>query len=242
MMKPFDLHGLKTYELQCRPSKVFVEDLGQPVQPGATVSDWLESLPQLLAGKDLRRVRDHLARAVQDHRTVVAALGGHVIKTGCGPYLVDWINRGILRAVVLKSESSLQSSTNRGGWTFSVKEQINGAGSNSRLAGAAAVSNGTNSVPSLFLLDAERKALTLCERDQAGVWQVVRNISLPVSDFNGLQPVSFAGSNGNAVAFLGLNAVGWPEDVCVEIRLCSGCGHAIAAKAPSPGYAGPPRA
>jgi hypothetical protein len=46
--------------------------------------------------------------------------------------------KNFLRAVVLRSEASLQSSTNRGGWTFTVKEQINGASSNSRLAGAAA--------------------------------------------------------------------------------------------------------
>src|SRR5436309_4696919 len=115
--------------------------------------------------------------------------------------------KNFLRAVVLKSETSLQSSTNRGGWTFTVKEQINGAASNSRLAGAAAVPNGTNAVASLFLLDAERKALTLCERDAASVWQVVRNLPLPVSDFTGLQPSSLGGASVNAVAFLGLNAV-----------------------------------
>ncbi len=76
--------------------------------------------------------------------------------------------KNFLRAVVLKQEAAAQNSTNRGGWVFSVKEQINGAGSNSRLVGAAALPNGTNAVNSLFLLDAERKALTLCERDSAG--------------------------------------------------------------------------
>ena len=34
-MKPFDLHGLKTYDLQSRPSKVFVDDLGRPLSPPA---------------------------------------------------------------------------------------------------------------------------------------------------------------------------------------------------------------
>jgi len=101
----------------------------------------------------------------------------------------------------------LQNSTNRGGWGFSVKEQINGAASNSRLIGAAAVPNCSNSVPSLFLLDAERKALTLCERDKGGVWQVVRNIPLPYSEFTGLQPIALGGTNLNAVGLLGLNAV-----------------------------------
>ena len=117
--------------------------------------------------------------------------------------------KNFVRAVVLKSDTTLQNATNKGGWTFSVKEQINGAASNSRLVGAAAAPNGTNAVASLFLLDAERKALTLCERDKAGVWQVVRNLPLPVSDFTGLQSIALGGTNINAIAFLGLNAVGY---------------------------------
>ena len=44
-MKPFDLNGLKTYDLDSRPSKVFHEDLGQPLPANATVAEWLDSLP-----------------------------------------------------------------------------------------------------------------------------------------------------------------------------------------------------
>ena len=117
--------------------------------------------------------------------------------------------KNFMRAVVLKREESGQNSTNRGGWVFSVKEQINGAGSDSRLVGAAAVPNGTNAVSSLFLLDAERKALTLCERNSAGVWQVVRNILLPYSAFTGLQPIALGGTKLNCVGFLGKDAVAW---------------------------------
>lgn len=117
--------------------------------------------------------------------------------------------KNFLRAVVLTQEASAQNSTNRGGWVFSVKEQINGAASNSRLVGAAAVPNGDRPIKSLFLLDAERKALTLCERDKAGVWQVVRNISLPYTAFNSVQPISLGGTKPNCVAFLGKDAVGW---------------------------------
>ena len=117
--------------------------------------------------------------------------------------------KNFVRAVVLKSDTSLQNATNKGGWTFTVKEQINGAASNSRLVGAAAVPNGTNAVSSLFLLDAERKALTLCERDKAGVWQVVRNLPLPVSEFTSLQPIALGATNMNAVAFLGMNSIGF---------------------------------
>ncbi len=117
--------------------------------------------------------------------------------------------KNFLRAVVAKQETAAQNSTNKAGWVFSVKEQINGAASNSRLVGAAAVPNGNRPVKSLFLLDAERKVVTLCERDSAGVWQVVRNISLPYTSFTMLQPLALGGSKPNSVAFLGKDAVGW---------------------------------
>jgi hypothetical protein len=115
--------------------------------------------------------------------------------------------RNFLRAVVLQTDA--ESPTNRGGWTFKVKEQINGAASNSRLAGVAAVRNGTNTVDSLFLLDVERKALTLCERNSTAVCEVVRNIPLPVADFTGLQPIALGGTELNSVGFLGLNSAAW---------------------------------
>ena len=117
--------------------------------------------------------------------------------------------KNFVRAVVLKQEAPAQNSTNRGGWVFSVKEQINGAGSDSRLVGAAALPNGTNAVNSLFLLDAERKELTLCERDSAGAWQVVHNIPLPYTEFDSIRPLALGGSTPNSVAFMGKQAVAW---------------------------------
>lgn len=104
---PYDLSGLKTYDLDSRPSKVFHDDLGQPVSPQATVEDWLNHLPRQLAACELRRVAKHLAQAHSAGHTVACALGGHVIKTGCGPYLVDWIERGLLRAVALNGAAAI---------------------------------------------------------------------------------------------------------------------------------------
>ena len=104
---PFDLHGLKTYDLQSRPSKAFVEDLGQPVAADVSIGAWIDSLPHSLAANDLRRVRDHICRAHQEGRSVVAAVGGHVIKTGCGPYLADWVRRGLLQGVVLNGAAAI---------------------------------------------------------------------------------------------------------------------------------------
>ena len=99
--KPYDLAALKTYDLNSRPSKVFHDDLGQPVCENASAEEWLHSLPKQLAANDIRRVTNHLVRAKRTGRTVAIALGGHVIKTGCAPYLIDWIKQGVVKAVVL---------------------------------------------------------------------------------------------------------------------------------------------
>jgi hypothetical protein len=104
---PFDLHGLKTYELSSRPSKVFHDELGRPAASGTTIDDWLDSLPRQLAANALRRVCNHLCRTYSEGRITAAALGGHVIKTGCAPYLIDWIQRGILKAVALNGAAAI---------------------------------------------------------------------------------------------------------------------------------------
>ncbi len=117
--------------------------------------------------------------------------------------------KNFLRAVVLQRETLPGSGPGSVNWTLRVKDQINGAASNSRIVAAAAVPNGTNRVATLFLLDAERKAITLCERDSAGVWQAVRNVPLPVSDFISLQAVALGACTPNSLAFLGQNAVAW---------------------------------
>lgn len=117
--------------------------------------------------------------------------------------------KNFLRAVVLKSDTQNKGTVARPAWAFIVKEQINGTSSNSRIVGATPIRHGTNQIPSLFLLDGERKALTLCERDSAGVWQVVRNVSLPVTDFVELQSIGLKSTNANSIAFLGINSVAW---------------------------------
>jgi hypothetical protein len=114
--------------------------------------------------------------------------------------------KNFLRAVVLEEGAKIAGSTNPPNWTFRVKDQINGSDSDSRIVGAAAVVNGTNAVPSLFLFDAEHKQLTLCERDTAGVWQVVKNLDLPVTTFSSIQSIKLGGA---AVAFTGQDSVAW---------------------------------
>jgi hypothetical protein len=106
-MRPFDLTGLRTYELQSRPSKVFATDLGRPVEPDTPIGEWFDSLPKQLAATELRKVRDHMLRVHRVGGMVAVAIGGHVIKTGCGPYLIDLIRRGVIRSISMNGSAAI---------------------------------------------------------------------------------------------------------------------------------------
>src|SRR5262249_59613204 len=49
----------------------------------------------------------HFSGVREQGKTGVAALGGHVIKTGCGPYLIDWIQNGVITAVAVNGAAAI---------------------------------------------------------------------------------------------------------------------------------------
>lgn len=104
---PVDLSALKFEPLSERPSKVALCDLGRPAPLGVTMEDWLDRLPDVLGARGLKRIGSAIAHAVEAGRPVVAALGGHVIKTGCAPYLIDWIDRGVVSALALNGAAAI---------------------------------------------------------------------------------------------------------------------------------------
>jgi hypothetical protein len=110
--------------------------------------------------------------------------------------------KNFLRAVVLEKEQG-------GGWNFRVREQINGSASNSRIVAGAPLRNRNEKIPAMFLFDAEKKTLTLTQRDKSGVWKIVRNLPLPVTDFSAMQAVSFGDSGPDTISLVGVNTVAW---------------------------------
>jgi hypothetical protein len=102
-----DLEALRYEPLSGRPSKVRLADLGRPGDGSGTLEDLLEGLPDILAARSLRQLRDAIVAAHAEGRHVLAAIGGHVIKTGCGPYLNDWIARGLLTGVAMNGSAAI---------------------------------------------------------------------------------------------------------------------------------------
>lgn len=115
--------------------------------------------------------------------------------------------KNFLRALVLQKLANSSEKDGAGGWNFLVKDQINGANGQSRIVGAAAIQKATNRIATLAMLDAEQKTLSLCERDSAGVWQIVRNLPVSNTAFSRLETVAMGEGAARTVSFLGLQAV-----------------------------------
>ena len=97
----FDLSGVRTYPLASRKSKANAADFARPVAAGATIAEFVDSLPALLAGADFKAVVAALCAARTADRAIVWGLGAHVIKTGLSPILIDLMERGYVSALAL---------------------------------------------------------------------------------------------------------------------------------------------
>lgn len=98
-LKPIDLSKVRTYELASRPSKVTTDDFARPPAEGDTVADLLKKLPNILAVQSLRSVATQIKRARELKKPIIWGMGGHVIKTGLSPILIDLMERGFLTAL-----------------------------------------------------------------------------------------------------------------------------------------------
>ncbi|HEY4683168.1 MAG TPA: hypothetical protein VIH17_07960 [Candidatus Acidoferrales bacterium] len=98
---PISLEKVRTYPLGKRKSKVNVRDFARPLSQGASVRAFLESLPRILAGEDLRALVAAIRRARARRKAILWGIGGHVIKVGLAPVLIDLLRRGYVTGIAM---------------------------------------------------------------------------------------------------------------------------------------------
>ena len=98
---PLALGGVHTYPLADRKSKVSVRDFARPVGRNASLKVFFDSLPSLLAAQDLRDLLAAMHRAKAQKKAILWGMGGHVIKVGLGPVLIDLMRKGFVSGIAM---------------------------------------------------------------------------------------------------------------------------------------------
>lgn len=101
MAKRIDLSKIKTIRLDGRKCKVSVKDFARTMKKGSGFRAFYDSLPDVLAGRNLKAVVDAISLAHKKKKMIIVMMGAHVIKCGLSPLVIDLMKRGVVKTVAL---------------------------------------------------------------------------------------------------------------------------------------------
>jgi len=100
-IEPLVLGAVHTYPLASRKSKVNVREFGKPTAANPSLTKFLDSLPHILAADSLRQLLTSIHAARKQGAAILWGMGGHVIKVGLGPILIDLMNRDFVSGIAM---------------------------------------------------------------------------------------------------------------------------------------------
>ena len=104
---PLDLSKVNPIPIRERKNLVKHAHFGELVDPNGSIGDLINSLPDLLAGIELRAAIDAVVQSHRNGRPVWAAMGGHVVKVAQGPALIDLLERGIVTGFAMNGATAI---------------------------------------------------------------------------------------------------------------------------------------
>jgi hypothetical protein len=102
-----DLSRLRTVPIARRPSKVAAEEFAHPPSADRSFRAFLDALPDILVARDFRNVVSAVVSAARAKRGVVLMLGGHVVKTGLSPVLIELMRRRVVTHVAMNGSAAI---------------------------------------------------------------------------------------------------------------------------------------
>jgi hypothetical protein len=89
----------RTQSLASLARKVSRDQFAQPIAADATLRGFLDSLPDVLAARDLLQLAHRIGAARRARRLCLLMMGAHPLKVGLGPVICDLIREGIFSAL-----------------------------------------------------------------------------------------------------------------------------------------------
>lgn len=102
-----DLAGVRTIPVAVRPNKVSAKDFAHPPAGDRSFRAFLDALPDVLVARDFRAVVAAIADAARRERGVVLMLGGHIVKTGLAPVLIELMRRRVVTHIAMNGSAAI---------------------------------------------------------------------------------------------------------------------------------------
>lgn len=91
-----NLSKIQTYSAGDRASLVRNTFIAKPFVPRDTFASFINTLPDILKAKDIKDIANAVVDARKKGASVIAMFGGHVVKCGCIPVLLDLARNGFI--------------------------------------------------------------------------------------------------------------------------------------------------
>ena len=98
---------MRTIPVARRPNKVRAAEFAHPPGDDRSFSAFVAALPDVLVARDFRAVVDAIVQAAQRSRGIVIMLGGHVVKTGLAPLVLDLVRRRVVTHVAMNGSAAI---------------------------------------------------------------------------------------------------------------------------------------
>jgi hypothetical protein len=102
-----DLSAVRTVPVARRQNKVAADEFAHPPGDDRSFAAFVCALPDVLVARDFRAVVDAISAAAVRRRGVVIMLGGHVVKTGLAPLIIDLMRKGIVTHVAMNGSAAI---------------------------------------------------------------------------------------------------------------------------------------
>jgi deoxyhypusine synthase len=98
-IRKLDPARARTRSLASLSRKVSRQQFAQAISANASLRTFLQSLPDVLAARDLLQLAHHIGTARHGGRLRLLMMGAHPLKVGLGPLICDLIRRDIFNAI-----------------------------------------------------------------------------------------------------------------------------------------------
>ena len=108
-IKKVDLSKVNRYSLKDRFSRVEKNMFSKKYEEGGTFNDFICSLPATLKAKELNELVGKVKSVIKNGKMFILGMGGHVIKVGLSPVIIDMVELGFVKHVVFNGSCMISA-------------------------------------------------------------------------------------------------------------------------------------